>query len=243
MCACVQTATCVYHIPSRTTHVKPAAREDPGNSEQHQMQLSDFGPNICQKRAIAQKDKNMANEIVIVVDNSNIFIEGQKHSAKVKGLVKANPDNHDPQDPSWRIDFGNLLNAVASGRTVCHAILVGSRPPQNDTVWEAAKLSGFQVTVHDRNSRNEEKAVDTELVAQGTEIVCTMPRPMDLAILSGDRDFIPLVNVAHRRGWQVEMWAFKNAYNPSGQMAISVDKICPLDDVFCGIGVHIFQWP
>jgi uncharacterized LabA/DUF88 family protein len=185
----------------------------------------------------------MANEVVIIVDNSNIFIEGQKYSAKVKGMVKTNPNDQDPQDPSWRIDFGNLLNAVASGRVVCHAILVGSRPPQNDTVWKAAKSYGFNVTVHDRNSHNEEKAVDTELVAQGTEIIVTMPRSMNLAILSGDRDFIPLVNVAHRRGWQVEMWAFRNAYNPKGQMAESVDKICPLDNVFGGIGSNIYQWP
>jgi len=185
----------------------------------------------------------MANEIVIVVDNSNVFIEGQKYSAKVKGVFKSDPNGREPQDPSWRIDFGRLLISIANGRTVNHAILVGSRPPQNDSVWGAAKSSGFQVTVHDRNSQNEEKAVDTELVAQGTEIICTSPVPMDLAILSGDRDFIPLVSVAHRRKWQVEMWAFKNAYNPAGQMAMTVDRICPLDDVFDKIGLNSFSWP
>jgi uncharacterized LabA/DUF88 family protein len=178
----------------------------------------------------------MANDVVIVIDNSNIFIEGQKYSAKVKGLVKAERDDREPQDISWRIDFGKLIAAIATGRTISHDVLVGSRPPQNDSVWEAARLSGLQVTVHDRNSRNQEKAVDTELVAQGTEIICTIPTPSDLAILSGDRDFIPLVSVAHRRGWQVEMWAFKNAYNPNGLMATSVNKICPLDDIFNQIG-------
>jgi uncharacterized LabA/DUF88 family protein len=185
----------------------------------------------------------MANKVVIVVDNSNIFIEGQKFSAKKKGIVKQNINDRDPQDPSWRIDFGSLLKAVAEGRTVHHAILVGSRPPQNDSVWAAAQNSGFQVTVHDRNSQNEEKAVDTELVAQGTEIICTTPGSMDLAILSGDRDFLPLVNVAHRRNWKVEMWAFKNAYRDNGQMAMTVDQIRPLDDVFIQIGVNAFEWP
>jgi uncharacterized LabA/DUF88 family protein len=177
----------------------------------------------------------MANEVVIVIDNSNVFIEGQKYSAKVKGLVKPDGDDRDPQDINWRIDFGRLITAIANGRTISHAVLVGSRPPQN-SVWEAARLSGLQVTVHDRNSRNQEKAVDTELVAQGTEIICTIPTPSDLAILSGDRDFIPLVSVAHRRCWQVEMWAFRNAYNPNGQMATSVDRICPLDNIFSQIG-------
>jgi uncharacterized LabA/DUF88 family protein len=185
----------------------------------------------------------MSNKIVIMVDNSNIFIEGQKFSAKDKGLTRASLTDRDPVDPSWRIDFGNLLKAIANGRQVEQAILVGSRPPQNDSVWTAAEANGFVVTVHDRNTQNEEKAVDTELVAQATEIVCTTSEPMTLAILSGDRDFIPLVSVAHRRKWLVEMWAFKNSYRPNGQMAMAVDMICPLDDVFKQIGSCIYQWP
>ncbi|AFZ16143.1 NYN domain-containing protein [Allocoleopsis franciscana] len=185
----------------------------------------------------------MASKVVVVVDNSNVFIEGQKFSAKMKDIVKQNPNDRDPQDPSWRIDFGKLLLAVSNGRTVERAILVGSRPPQNDTVWQAAQNHGFSVTVHDRNSMNEEKAVDTELVAQTTEIICTTTEVMDLAILSGDRDFIPLVSVAHRRHWMVEMWAFKNAYNPAGQMAMEVDSIKPLDDIFNEISTYAYSYP
>jgi len=185
----------------------------------------------------------MAEKVVVIIDNSNIFIEGQKFSARQKGQVRAATADRDPQDPSWRIDFGLLINVVAKGRTIHEAILVGSRPPANDSVWTAAQRDGLKVTVHDRNSKNQEKAVDTELVAQGTEIICTAPEAMDLAILSGDRDFVPLVSVAHRRSWAVEMWAFKNAFNPSGAMAMSVDEICPLDDVFSGIGHYAFTWP
>jgi len=182
-------------------------------------------------------------KLVVVVDNSNIFIEGQKFSARVKNVPCAAQSSREPQDPSWRIDFGNLLHQVSAGRLVQHAILVGSRPPQNDSVWKSADDSGFTVTVHDRSATNEEKAVDTELVAQATEIICTVAEIMDLAILSGDRDFVPLVSVAHRRKWLVEMWAFKNAFNPSGQLATGVDKICPLDDVFHKIGNYSFKWP
>lgn len=181
--------------------------------------------------------------VVIVVDNSNIFIEGQKFSAKAKGVSRNPGDTRDPQDPSGRVDFGQLLNKVANGRAVTHAILVGSRPPQNDSVWDAAKRNGFHVTVHERSSSNKEKAIDTELVAQGTEIVCTVSAPQYIAILSGDRDFIPLVSVAQRRCWSVEMWAFKNAFNPNGEMAMTVDSIKPLDDVFPEIGHNVFPWP
>jgi uncharacterized LabA/DUF88 family protein len=180
---------------------------------------------------------------VIVVDNSNIFIEGQKYSAKKKGISRGEHEDRDPRDPSWRIDFGGLLTCLAEERKTHAAILVGSRPPQNDGVWKAAKTLGFTVTVHDRDAQNREKAVDTELVAQGAEIICSTDRKMVLVIASGDRDFIPLVGVAHRRGWEVEMVAFTSAFNPTGEMATAVDKVRPLDVDFEKIGSNAFDWP
>ena len=76
---------------------------------------------------------------VIIVDNSNVWIESTKYSAKQKGVL-ANVGEKDPCDPSWRIDFGQLINTVAGGLLVSKAILVGSRPPKNDSVWNAAKF-------------------------------------------------------------------------------------------------------
>ncbi|MBW6475090.1 MAG: NYN domain-containing protein [Anaerolineaceae bacterium] len=169
---------------------------------------------------------------LIIIDNSNVWIEGQKFSAKQKGQVKANPCDKDVCDPSWRIDFGNLLNEVAEGKTIIKAILVGSRPPQNDSVWDAARNNGFEVIVHDRDTFGKEKAVDTEIVAQGTEVICTQKEPAVLKLLSGDRDFIPLVNIATKRNWETEMWAFTNAFTYGGQMAQSVSRIKPLDHIF-----------
>jgi uncharacterized LabA/DUF88 family protein len=177
---------------------------------------------------------------VIVVDNSNIFIEGQKYSA----TAKARQDQMGTVcDPSWRIDFGKLLFQLANGREIHGAILVGSRPPANDSVWNEAKKLGFIVTVHERDFKGKEKAVDTELVAQGTEIIVDAQEPMTLVIASGDRDFIPLVSVAHRRKWQVEMAAFSSAFSTTGQMATSVDDIRPLEAIFKDIGYNAFDWP
>jgi len=182
------------------------------------------------------------SECLILVDNSNVFIEGQKYSAKRKGVAKATAADKDPCDPSWRINFGNLLFYLANGRKILDAILVGSRPPQNDGVWEAAKQKGFHVAIFNR-SGGEEKAVDTELVARGTEIICTTAGANVLVIASGDRDFIPLVNVAHRRNWEVEMCAFSSAFTPTGDMATSVERVRPLDADYLKIGKHEFEWP
>ena len=79
------------------------------------------------------------DQCLILVDNSNIYIEGAKYSAKRKGVQKTTPDESDPQDPSWRIDFGRLLGYLANGRTISHAILVGSRPPPNPESTEGTR--------------------------------------------------------------------------------------------------------
>ena len=206
------------------------------------------------------------NECVILVDNSNIYIEGIKYSARLKGVPKSSIDSKDPQDPSWRIDFGRLLNYLAGGRKIYEAFLVGSRPPPNDGVWMAAEENGFEVVVHDRGVNNQEKAkltlswsceglmcdrgvnnqekaVDTELVMRGTKLIVLAPKPMTLVIASGDRDFIPLVNLAHDENWSVEMCAFSSAYSDSGEMATSVDVVRPLEEGFSGIGYYGFKWP
>lgn len=174
-------------------------------------------------------------ECVIIVDNSNVWIEGKKFSAKKKGIKSGD-------DPSWRIDFGKLLSIVAEKRKIRKAVLVGSRPPKDDSIWNAAKKQGFEVVIHDRNPMGKEKAVDTEIVAQGTEIICTTP-PCVLKLLSGDRDFIPLIRMAANKDWKTEMWAFTNAFKKSGEMAQTVTQIKPLDQVFDEIGRHEFEWP
>src|SRR5260370_30167670 len=84
------------------------------------------------------------NDSLILVDNSNVFIEGRKFSARRKGVQRQSLEERDPQDPSWRLDFGKLLEFLAGGRTIVAAILVGSTPPSNDSVWTAAKQNGFR---------------------------------------------------------------------------------------------------
>ncbi|WP_025090301.1 NYN domain-containing protein [Brucella intermedia] len=180
---------------------------------------------------------------VILVDNSNIFIEGQKASAVRRGQHPAVGGGKQPSDPSWRIDFSRLLSHLAEGRDIHSAFLVGSRPPPKDDVWQMAQNGGFEVITHDRDSRNKEKAVDTELVAQGTLAVATGPENGVLVIASGDRDFIPLVNIAHKRGWTVEMAAFQSSFTVDGEMASAVDRTRPLDGSLDLIGHNAFKWP
>ena len=166
------------------------------------------------------------DECLILVDNSNIFIEGQKYSAKKRSLSYA-------QDYSWRIDFGSLLRKVANGHKIIKAILVGSTPPPNDSLWGAAKSVGFEVKTYER-SPSGEKVVDTELLASGLKVVYKHPRPAVLKLLSGDRDFIPLIRNAYEEGWETELWGFSDSI--SNELQQLVNRVVLLDDIFNDIG-------
>lgn len=175
-------------------------------------------------------------ECVIIVDNSNIWIEGMKLSAKNKGL-QSTTDGKSPCDFNWRIDFGKLLDVAAEGKTIRKAILVGSRPPKNDSLWKAAKDKGFEVIVEDRNSQNKEKAVDTKLVVLGAKLIYTT-EPAILKILSGDSDFTPLVELADEKEWVSEIWAFSSALS-SGAFLNSVSRVELLDERISEIQLQV----
>ena len=140
------------------------------------------------------------DKCVLLVDNTNLFIGGQQLAAKQKGMRRRG-HHRAPIDRSWRLDFDGLRACLARGRKVHAAFMVGSAPADAESAWEdAARSAGFTVIIHERNGRHEEKAVDTELVVRGTEIIATASEPMTLVLASGDRDYVPLVEAARRTG-------------------------------------------
>lgn len=174
---------------------------------------------------------------VILVDNSNLFIGGQKLSGQRKRL-SGNGDGEPPADHTWRLSYDNLFSHLADGRDVHHAVMVGSESEEHPGPWKAARKNGFEVIVHERVPGRGEKCADTELVVRGAEIIATAPEPMTLVIASGDRDFIPLVDAAHRHHWDVELCAFENSFDQGGELAQSVDRVRTLDAVFDKIGFN-----
>lgn len=182
-------------------------------------------------------------ECVILVDYRNILIEGRKCSARGKGICAASAQDKPPIDMSWSIDFAGLLTELADGRRVRKAIVVGAWPPADDSLWEPARQSGIEVIVNERLANWREKAIDTELVAQGTLIVATTPAPAILVMASGDRDFVPLFRVARQTGWITEAAAFSTAFPPGGAMEAVVDRVRSLDSAIAHIGRCEFSWP
>ena len=179
---------------------------------------------------------------VILVDNSNLFIGGQKFSAQRNGGSpnggSQNGNGQAPADHTWRLSYDNLFTFLADGRDVEKAVMVGSESAEHPGPWNAARKNGFEVIVHERTPGHGEKCADTELVVRGTEIIASSAEPMTLVIGSGDRDFVPLVEAAHRHDWDVELCAFKNSFDQEGELAQSVDRVRPLDEAFETIGFN-----
>lgn len=146
----------------------------------------------------------------IYVDNSNVFIEGQRVSAVQQGMAL---DIYDAMtnriiDTSYRISFGKLYQFIAGTDRMetARAMLFGSRPPQNDAIWDVAKRAGFEVITHDRNAANKEKKIDTGIVTEMTRDAYRNSAKGDVfTIVSGDSDYVPTVETLINDGFQVDV--------------------------------------
>ncbi len=130
----------------------------------------------------------------IYLDNSNLWIEGKKVSAVKKGMAL---DVYEATqtgtfDNSFRLDFGEVLK-IANNEPIKKASFYGSKPPDNDSLWNAVKRLGFKLDIKDR-VHNKEKGVDSALITDAMEDFYTIAKPKDVfIIIAGDGDFIPLV--------------------------------------------------
>ena len=144
----------------------------------------------------------MAN--LLYVDNSNVWIEGMHVAAARNGLA---PDvwpavTNKICDHNWKLDFGKLFEFAGGERgAVKRAALFGSRPPKNDSVWQAAERNGFSVVVYDRNVANHEKKIDTDIVATMIEDSYELLKigEDEVTLVSGDSDYVPAIEKLKKR--------------------------------------------
>ena len=155
----------------------------------------------------------------VYVDNSNVWIEGRRAAAVESDLAFdiADAIENKTFDPKWKYDFGKLLELVGGKKNgLKKAYLFGSRPPQNDSLWEAARQGGFEVVVEDRNAQNREKKIDTGIAVRMMEdsYECIEDKKADEMILvAGDKDYVPVVHSIARRGIRVVVYFWDHAAN------------------------------
>ena len=153
----------------------------------------------------------------VYVDNSNVWIEGKYHSAVAKGMVADVYEAHDNKicDMPWAYDFGKLLDIVCCGdiSDIKRAVLYGSRPTDNDRLWNAAKKAGFEVFTPTRNAKNKEKRVDTGFDKEVLKDLYTgVIEPDDEIILVvGDSDHYPVAEAIIEEGKRYTLAFWDNA--------------------------------
>lgn len=76
-------------------------------------------------------------------------------SAVIKGLAMNIYDamNNRILDYGYTVSFGRLHEFVAGKdqSQIARAVLFGSRPPPNDSIWKYAERAGFELVLEDRN--------------------------------------------------------------------------------------------
>ena len=168
----------------------------------------------------------------VYVDNSNVFIEGKRVSAVRKGYAMDIWEAIENKilDNSYRMDFGRLHDFIAGTdlSKIKRAMLFGSRPPPNDTLWKVAEKAGFEVIVEDRNVANREKKIDTGIVTKMTKDAYTKadPKTDTITLVAGDKDYVPTVEELVSDGFHVEVAFWSHA---AAELKSACSKFIDLD--------------
>jgi len=141
------------------------------------------------------------------VDNSNVFIEGQRVSAVRQKLAQniVEAMSQGIIDHSWRIDYGKL-HSIVCGRPdeIGGASLWGS-PPPGDTFWKMVESYGFKSTIYERSVAGKEKKVDVAIAHRMTKDAYTVidRTSSGITLVAGDKDYVPVVEDLKSEGFVI----------------------------------------
>jgi hypothetical protein len=134
-------------------------------------------------------------DLSLFIDNSNLFIEMRR----VAQLV-FNYD--DDLLRRVRVDFGRLLDYVRKDRDLKEAVLVGSKPPPNDSLWARLRQLGIELRIYERSPiTDREREVDQELVNCIRDTMEAGRPPGVIALVSGDGGYVTTLERCVLRGW------------------------------------------
>lgn len=141
----------------------------------------------------------------VFIDNSNVFIEGQR-------VARETFKYDDPLVLRFRVSYGGLLDFIRKGRAVAEAVLVGSRPPPNDALWNRLKALGIEPRIFDRSIyTGREKRVDAEMTNAIRDALEDNPEPGVIALVAGDADYVPTLERCIKKKWSIELYFWAQA--------------------------------
>jgi uncharacterized LabA/DUF88 family protein len=120
---------------------------------------------------------------------------------------------NDRYNPSFRIDFGQLLIEVSKNsqgipRPVKSAYIAGVIP-DDDSFWKIAEAQGFVVRRGYLGTNNRSKQDDSYLITDLTATLFEQEGPSTIVLVAGDADYVPPLLKAIEKNWRNEV-AFIN---------------------------------
>lgn len=166
----------------------------------------------------------------VYVDNSNLFIEGQRVSAVKRGLAPniIEAMNKGILDFDWNLEYGRLYEIVCGEKSdVAGARLWGS-PPPGDSFWDMVKRKGWGVQIYDRNFAGKEKKVDTAIAYQMSKDAYTVVdrKTSEITLVAGDKDYAPAVEDLVKEGFHVTVAFWGHA---AKDLRTAASEFCDLD--------------
>ena len=172
-------------------------------------------------------------EVFIYWDNSNIFI-----SAKETAVDREGEDARS----RVRIHFRNLLDLARAGRSVHHAVAVGSVPPELRHVWNRLENEGVEVRLLERGAMHgREEGVDQILqTCMLRDLSDYNGNPGVAVLLTGDGSgfeggagFHADLARMHRKGWGIEVLSWRHSCNRRmREWAVENGTFVALDDFY-----------
>ena len=140
-------------------------------------------------------------ECYIFVDDSNLWIEGQKVGTNAK------------QDTSFRVDHGKFLSLVAKDYHKSKAFLYTSMSPPNDTVWKTTREENYDIKMFKRSGSGKEKEVDVAMATGMIQELHTLQSKENTVfiVVTGDRDLRPPIEAVLEQNVPVELWSWEHS--------------------------------
>ncbi|MBW4690207.1 MAG: NYN domain-containing protein [Lyngbya sp. HA4199-MV5] len=153
--------------------------------------------------------------IYAYVDNSNVFIEGQRTAAVESGLALDIYDamNRGIFNYAWYPDYGKLYQFLFGDNVEVGCAKLWGSPPPKDAFWQMVERKGFKVVKFDKSVAGKEKKVDVAIAHQLTKDAYTLIDKADseIILVAGDKDFVPVVEDLVANGFQVNVYFWNHA--------------------------------
>ncbi len=138
----------------------------------------------------------LTQRVAVLIDTQNMY-----HSAKhIHGA---------------RLAFGKVVEAVAGGRPVLRAIayVAKSKTGEEQAFFDAMTEMGIELKIKDvQEFASGEKKADWD-VGMAVDAVKLAEKVDVIILMTGDGDFVPLIEYLHGRGVIVEVVAFVESTN------------------------------